>query len=62
MQNGQPKYGVGDRVIREGQEGRIQNVAFQGETYRYDVKWDNGPTTNHTEDDLAHATLPPHYP
>lgn len=57
-----PKYEVGQRVIREGQEGRVQNVAFQGDTFRYDVKWDNGPTTNHIEADLAPAKLPPHYP
>jgi hypothetical protein len=57
-----PKYEVGQRVIKERQEGRIQDVAFQTNTFRYNVKWDNGPTTNHTEEDLAPATLPPHYP
>jgi hypothetical protein len=59
-----PKYSTGERVRKSGepQEGRVQAVTLSGSTFRYNVKWDNGPTTLHDEDDLLPATLPPHYP
>ncbi len=59
---GQPKYEVGQRVTNGGHSGRVQNVAYADGTFRYDVKWDNGPTTSHLEGALTHENLPPHYP
>lgn len=45
----------------DGQEGRVQSVSFVGDTFRYVVKWDVGPTTPHNEAELRPAVLPTHY-
>lgn len=59
-----PKFEPGQRVTKcgENQEGRIQGVTYALDTFRYNVKWDTGPTTLHGEADLRPAQLPPHYP
>ena len=63
-QQPKPKHGAGDRVSTsgDGQEGRVQGVTYSGDTFRYVVKWDVGPTTTHDEAELRPAQLPPHYP
>lgn len=61
-----PKYGTAQRVAKQGEphSGRIQNMAYDANArqFRYDVKWDNGPTTSHLENDLVHENLPETYP
>ncbi len=59
----EPNHGPGDRVTTsgDGQEGRVQSVSFVGDTFRYVVKWDVGPTTPHNEAELRPAVLPTHY-
>lgn len=59
--SGKPKFEVGQRVIRAAEEGRVQCGYFSDGTFRYMVKWDNGPTTTHVEGELAPAQMPPHY-
>lgn len=59
---GTPKFEAGQRVLRTSEEGRVQHVGYAEGTFRYLVKWDNGPTTTHDEGELAAAPLPPHYP
>lgn len=58
-----PKYGTGERVVREQQNGRVQSVAYDADakTFRYIVKWDLGPTTSHLETELNPISLPTHY-
>ncbi len=59
----QPKFGVSDRVTGAGEQtGRVQDVTYRGDSFRYLVKWDLGPTTPHDEAELHPATLPPQYP
>jgi hypothetical protein len=59
--NGKPKFECGQRVTRAGEEGRVQDGFPADGTFRYIVKWDNGPTTVHVEEELRHVQLPPHY-
>lgn len=64
QQANKPKFETGERVSRQGkQEGRVQAISFDvdAKSWRYIVKWDLGPTTNHLEDELEHASLPTHY-
>ena len=62
----EPKYGLGERVAKKTgpHSGRVQSITYDGaaKQFRYIVKWDNGPTTSHLEDELVHEQLPEHYP
>ena len=58
------KFEPGQRVRMGGDsDGRVQGGYYDADrrTFRYIVKWDNGPTTTHDEGELAPAQLPPHY-
>jgi hypothetical protein len=61
-----PFYHVGDRVSRRGEptSGRVQVVTYDqaAGSFRYIVKWDMGPTTQHDGRDLSSAPLPMQYP
>ena len=62
----EPKFPPAGRVAKQGEphSGRVQSLTYDqnARTFRYLVKWDNGPTTSHLETDLQHEPLPAHYP